>query len=269
MELQLGHSKNRVFPQTSSLFSNLRVIMIQAGDQHTVILTDSHEVYTIGSNFVGQLGVGDTEERKALQHVKELSGKNVVDISCNACHHTLALTQDGHVYEWGSYNLKNTIVNPRLLTLPHLRIGKIFTVRTELYMKYEGQSFARTTDGKMIQWHGGKAVTMSEKNIKKIAWNGSLLLLHDDGTITKRNNTKPFMTSRTGLKKDQVYYSDICAYRDRAYALAKSSGRIYVIVGVSETFERLDKQTGFELLKKYRFVQITAGAVFVMALTGL
>ncbi|XP_024084698.1 E3 ubiquitin-protein ligase MYCBP2 isoform X3 [Cimex lectularius] len=76
------------------------VIQIACGLHHTVVLVQSGEVFTFGSNSYGQLGVGDIMVR---------GGPVQVRLSAPAMHiaaggnHTVVLTTSGHVYTFGSH----------------------------------------------------------------------------------------------------------------------------------------------------------------------
>ena len=71
---------------------------VAAGAMHSLVLTESGEVYAWGDNDDGQLGLGDREERltptkvEGLPKVKAIAAGGV---------HSLALTESGEVYAWG------------------------------------------------------------------------------------------------------------------------------------------------------------------------
>jgi alpha-tubulin suppressor-like RCC1 family protein len=74
-----------------------RFIAVSCGNNHTLALTNNHEVYSFGSNDLGQLGCGPRAN----------PGLNKVDIpervvSIVAGHdHSCALTESGKLYVWG------------------------------------------------------------------------------------------------------------------------------------------------------------------------
>jgi filamentous hemagglutinin family protein len=84
------------------------IMMIASGYDHTVALTDDGYVFSWGSNVYGQLGDGTTND--GLMPVQVLSGgqgggtylHNVSKISAGG-YHSVALVDDGSVYDWG-YN---------------------------------------------------------------------------------------------------------------------------------------------------------------------
>ncbi|CAG5132690.1 unnamed protein product, partial [Candidula unifasciata] len=81
---------------------NQKVIQVAAGDSHNVILTEDHSVHTWGRNEYGQLGREASRKNRGIPKlVKSLAGYSVVQISCGSVH-TLALSNDGLVFSWGS-----------------------------------------------------------------------------------------------------------------------------------------------------------------------
>ena len=75
-----------------------RVTAIAAGWFHSLALTEAGEVYAWGWNELGQLGLGDTENRLTPTKVPELG--RVTAIAAGGAH-CLALTEAGEVYVWG------------------------------------------------------------------------------------------------------------------------------------------------------------------------
>ena len=79
------------------------------GAYHTLLLTESANVYACGLNNMGQLGVGVFDEEKkcmAPDHTAEpllvegLEGKGVTALAGGE-HHSVALTESGDVYAFG------------------------------------------------------------------------------------------------------------------------------------------------------------------------
>ena len=74
------------------------VVKAVAGSAHYSILREDGTVWSIGSNWAGQLGDGTTTTRKVPVQVTGLN--NVIDIAAGD-YHTLALKSDGTVWSWG------------------------------------------------------------------------------------------------------------------------------------------------------------------------
>ena len=94
------------------------------GDNFTLLVTDSGNVWSFGKNSVGQLGVGDMTDRRSPAQVPGVSG--VIAVAAGASH-SLALTTTGELYSWGR-NVDGQIgdasntdrSSPQLLTLSNV-----------------------------------------------------------------------------------------------------------------------------------------------------
>ena len=71
-----------------------------AGDHHTLCITADGSLVSWGYNTSGQLGVGDTENRRVPTLVTGLQGERVVHVAAGECH-TICSTADGSVFSWG------------------------------------------------------------------------------------------------------------------------------------------------------------------------
>ena len=108
---RLGHGdmKERWKPEPIVALNNWHIIAISAGTWHSAAvvmvppLKDGGWVYTWGSGFHGQLGLGDVTVSTTPKLVTEfcalqLSCKTIV---CGS-HHNAVLTREGELYTWGS-----------------------------------------------------------------------------------------------------------------------------------------------------------------------
>jgi len=96
---------------TSSVSDHLRAAPVRGipapihkivcGWGHTLALTDKG-IFTWGANMHGQCGLGHSEFVPTAEHVKALSGMDIVDIAAGSAH-SIALTRSGQVFVWGSY----------------------------------------------------------------------------------------------------------------------------------------------------------------------
>jgi alpha-tubulin suppressor-like RCC1 family protein len=89
-------------PELNELLSGLNITVIKCGAYHSMALTLSGEVYTWGSNYLGQIGCGDNNNKSVPTKVKGLNENKIKMISCGF-NHSMALTESGCVYSWG-YN---------------------------------------------------------------------------------------------------------------------------------------------------------------------
>ncbi len=75
-------------------------IQISIGDYHSLSLNINNKVYSWGYNEYGQLGLGPYDEISIPTLVLEMPN-NIVQISIGEFH-TLALSNDGHIYSFGN-----------------------------------------------------------------------------------------------------------------------------------------------------------------------
>jgi len=86
------------------------VIQVAAGNEHTIILTDSGDVFSSGYNDMGQqnyqnssVGAPVHNSRPGyLKLIEKFRGKNIVKVfAFNGCEHVVGLTANGQVYSYG------------------------------------------------------------------------------------------------------------------------------------------------------------------------
>ena len=97
----------------SILHNNLRAIKVSCGNEHSLILSQDKNIFGIGNNEGGLLGLKDNKLKtyKPIKinflHKININKNNenyegkMSDISCGTMHN-LALTEDGKVFSWGS-----------------------------------------------------------------------------------------------------------------------------------------------------------------------
>ena len=85
---------------TSSLCGTIPVKLIACGKRHVIIVAYSFQVFSVGSNESGQLGLGDRVDRKAPREVNFLSEKFVNSISSGP-QHCCAISKTGQLFSWG------------------------------------------------------------------------------------------------------------------------------------------------------------------------
>ncbi|MDR2151649.1 MAG: hypothetical protein LBO72_02405 [Helicobacteraceae bacterium] len=100
-QLGLGYDEYHGSFVQSKLVNNARIISIVAVGFYSLALDESGKVYAAGSNLNGQLGLGDTNNRKAFTEIASLSDKNITAIAADEAH-SLALSDDDKVYATGN-----------------------------------------------------------------------------------------------------------------------------------------------------------------------
>ena len=77
---------------------------IACGDDHTVGVTPTGDLYAWGSGASGRLGHGNTIDIDKPKQVTCLIGKEVVHVNCGSWH-TAVVTSDGDLYTWYVYKI--------------------------------------------------------------------------------------------------------------------------------------------------------------------
>lgn len=79
------------------------VTAVSAGEHHTLILTATGDVYALGSNREGQLGVpsASTESNQPVLALGPATGSEQVVAIAAGARHSVAVTATGKVYAWG------------------------------------------------------------------------------------------------------------------------------------------------------------------------
>ncbi|XP_047196022.1 probable E3 ubiquitin-protein ligase HERC4 [Hippoglossus stenolepis] len=101
---QLGLGQGKPFansPQQLRSLSSTPLVHVAAGGEQSFALSVSGGVFGWGRNDRGQLGLGDTTDRRTPAPVKGLNMKGTIHISCGK-DHTATLTKDGAVFTFGS-----------------------------------------------------------------------------------------------------------------------------------------------------------------------
>ena len=99
---QLGHGDigHLLLPKLVEAMRGKKVVQVSAGRLHSLVLTESGEVYSFGDGFQGQLGHGDNKRQTLPKLIEAMRGKKVVQVSAGT-YHSLVLTESGEVYSFG------------------------------------------------------------------------------------------------------------------------------------------------------------------------
>ncbi|XP_046391938.1 probable E3 ubiquitin-protein ligase HERC4 isoform X1 [Ischnura elegans] len=112
-ELGLGgiEEEHILTPRVLNFREAANVSHVSCGENHTVMVTDSGEVFTCGSNDYGQLG--HDGPRKRPEQVTALSDHKITVISAGATH-SVCVNEWGQVFSWGC-NLHGQLGNEPLI----------------------------------------------------------------------------------------------------------------------------------------------------------
>jgi alpha-tubulin suppressor-like RCC1 family protein len=86
-----------------ALIGGRRARAVYCGAKYTMFLTEDLEVYAVGSNDNGQLGLSSTNFHSVNQpiHVDFLSGRGICELALGQ-EHSAGITVNGMLYSWGS-----------------------------------------------------------------------------------------------------------------------------------------------------------------------
>eukprot|EP00456_Euglypha_rotunda_P081593 TRINITY_DN7975_c0_g1_i3.p1 TRINITY_DN7975_c0_g1~~TRINITY_DN7975_c0_g1_i3.p1 ORF type:complete len:243 (+),score=32.81 TRINITY_DN7975_c0_g1_i3:162-890(+) len=140
-------------PKCISIEGGKRVILVSAGYEHNLFLTDSGEIYGMGYNGYGQTGVNTTEAVRVPTKVTGVDGKRFTTL-CSGGYHGLAATNRGELYVWGQGDYgqlgmtpKETKKQPTL----HPLVGQSWAhFACGMY-----HSMGLTREGKVYSWGDG------------------------------------------------------------------------------------------------------------------
>nr|P52499.1 RecName: Full=Protein RCC1 [Candida albicans]CAA65595.1 RCC1 [Candida albicans] len=160
------HRYRSLEPQQFGLYN---IKYIASGDFHCFAIDHSHNVYAWGLNQYGQCALtgdnGELEDGSVLMKptlIPELSHKGIKEIAAGE-HHTLALTEDGQVYAWGRYDMKEIGIPKDKLPKSTFKINtgthgsfsflqNLFAVKIKTIGVGSHHSFAVTEDGVVYAW---------------------------------------------------------------------------------------------------------------------
>eukprot|EP00163_Fabomonas_tropica_P027603 TRINITY_DN5370_c0_g1_i1.p1 TRINITY_DN5370_c0_g1~~TRINITY_DN5370_c0_g1_i1.p1 ORF type:complete len:461 (-),score=75.85 TRINITY_DN5370_c0_g1_i1:288-1670(-) len=199
-EGQLGHGTRADNKQPRLVVANARAAA--CGARHTACLTDDGEVWTFGSNADGQLGRCDDEPYTMAAVVDELMGLDVCAVACGDFH-TVALTEQGEVFVWGSneFGQCGTGVEGGKITVPH---------KLESLSDYKVVQVACGSDQTMLLTDEGLVIGFGSGECDKLG------LGHEDSVLEP--------TEIEGLSDKEIV--DIACGRTHGMAIS-AGGRLY------------------------------------------
>ncbi len=150
-ELGNGTTAPSSLPVLVSLPAGTVVTAVAAGDQDSVAVTSTGQVYAWGNNHYGELGDGSTINRDKPVRVHLPKGIKAVSVTA-AYNYSMALTAGGRVYSWG-YDGSGQLGNGFLTAseVPtSVKLPKTITIKAIATSGYAG--LALTTGGRLFSW---------------------------------------------------------------------------------------------------------------------
>ena len=87
MDGRLGHGEedwDQFRPKQVEALKGRNVVQVSAGGYHSLVLTESGDVFSFGMGRYGRLGHGDEESQYLPKLVEALKGKKVVEVGLEA-----------------------------------------------------------------------------------------------------------------------------------------------------------------------------------------
>ncbi|XP_071539193.1 X-linked retinitis pigmentosa GTPase regulator-like isoform X3 [Panulirus ornatus] len=176
---------------------NDMIIEIACGDEHTAVVTESGRVFMIGSNDMGQLGLGSTKPVNKPSCIKSLKPEKALHIACGRSH-TLVSCETGEIYIWGN-NSEGQLgldvgeqLTPALLTIPdpvvNIACGYYHTVAVtasgQAYAWGESDHGKLGLPGSQVPFHRHpQVVPLPEKIVQVAAGSAHTLFLSESGAV--------------------------------------------------------------------------------------
>ena len=98
-QLAEGSQEKILSPKKTSAFQD--VAQMEAGQYCTFVTHESGHVSAVGKGSYGRLGLGDSTNQSIPRRLCISTPVKEVSSSKGSDGHTLALTEDGHVFSWG------------------------------------------------------------------------------------------------------------------------------------------------------------------------
>uniref|UniRef100_A0A6B2KW11 Protein kinase domain-containing protein n=1 Tax=Arcella intermedia TaxID=1963864 RepID=A0A6B2KW11_9EUKA len=131
-QLGLACKETQFRPRLVAAFGEKKVVDVECGLYHTMVLTDNGQLYSFGSNSYGQLGLGTTFDHDSPQLVSFFSNKKIKKLCCGL-QSTIIITEDEQVFAFGNNNngqlgLGNTHIQPTPQILSFFQDRKILSI---------------------------------------------------------------------------------------------------------------------------------------------
>eukprot|EP00184_Porphyridium_aerugineum_P004368 CAMPEP_0184700282 /NCGR_PEP_ID=MMETSP0313-20130426/11491_1 /TAXON_ID=2792 /ORGANISM="Porphyridium aerugineum, Strain SAG 1380-2" /LENGTH=488 /DNA_ID=CAMNT_0027159871 /DNA_START=74 /DNA_END=1540 /DNA_ORIENTATION=- len=99
---QLGNGKKSDLkaPQRVEALGHVKAKKVACGRDFTMVLTETGDLYSFGSDDYGQLGLGKSHGERFVLLPRNVLASNLVDIVCGD-YHCLAVDKDDAIWSWG------------------------------------------------------------------------------------------------------------------------------------------------------------------------
>jgi alpha-tubulin suppressor-like RCC1 family protein len=225
--LGLGDVQDRAEACPVVLLQHEVVAAVQCGASHSMALTAAGKVYSWGKNTQGQCGHGNAEDHTKPQMIRKLDDKVIVQISAG-WEHSLALTQEGRMYSWGSgYKDTRRGVIPPVLGLGHSEnrpspelIASVESVKIASIACGWDHCLAVDEKGKVLSWGSGQNGKLGHSTEENVSIPCYIAAFSDDAE-TPEGEAVTVVPLRKGIKV--VHLAGGCEHT----AALTSDGEVY------------------------------------------
>ena len=208
-----------------------RVVAVAAANKHSVAVTSAGEIYTWGSNSLGQLGYGtfDSGSSVAPRLVEALKGR-VVTAAAAAKRHTIVLTADDEVFTFGHRG-----VSPRRVQFTGVRDAVAVAVHTTTTTSagfFDAEESVRSP----LRFHRGHADVVRPEAVAICAGAAHSSALTSTGVVLSWRSADPALVVREvggALAGKRVVSLSAGKYRT---AVVTEEGDVYAWEGRSDFF---------------------------------
>ncbi|XP_049331879.1 RCC1-like G exchanging factor-like protein isoform X2 [Astyanax mexicanus] len=166
-----------------------RVLQVSCGRAHSLVLTDSEGVFSIGNNVYGQCGrkIVENEVYSGSHLVHKIEGfeSRVVQVACGQ-DHSLFLTETGSVYAcgWGADG-QTGLGHHDKTAIPVLVGGDLAGVKIQQVSTYGDCSLAVSTEGQLFGWGNSEYLQLASVTETTQISSPRLLPLDGVGKVTQ------------------------------------------------------------------------------------
>lgn len=206
-DLLLLTEDGHLYYREKLLMKEVKDVFVSPLEEFFFALNNSGDIFSMGENYVGQLGLGTITKKDCLTKIYSLVNENVCQITIGGAH-VLCLTTSGKVYGWGGSwdgqiiaNVYGQLNNPKQIdffndkNIVQISAGDIYS----LALTRDGNVYAwgNNYDGQLGLGHNTKEKAIKiidffvDKNVAKIATGDShSLALTKDGKVYSWGNNE-------------------------------------------------------------------------------
>eukprot|EP01132_Coremiostelium_polycephalum_P007415 gene7415-9116_t len=138
--------KDHLDPTVIQALKGKRITQVSCGESHSLAITHFGDIYSWGRGKEGQLGNGEKPLKSGAQLIKSLAHERVTKVACGNFH-SLAVTNDGKVYEWGQLHEIKTnereTDNQGIVQMPGIQASAIAEYSLSLYLSGEKKFYTQ------------------------------------------------------------------------------------------------------------------------------